>query len=117
MIAAAGLNRFRFSDPSAQYRLISSCRGFWYELTPFQCFTPRCLTRTALKDSVALQFPHLGRAVTEIAGQHQLVVLAQKGGIQGQGLFEIRESKRETRQIAAQAKMTFIVSPANEIFY
>ena len=31
------------------------------------CFTPQCLTRTAMKDSAALQFPHLGRAVTAIA--------------------------------------------------
>src|ERR1019366_7687821 len=62
-------------------------------------FTPQCLTRAAMKDSVALQFPHPGRAVTEIAGQHPLVMLAQKRGIQGKGFFEIRKSKRETRQI------------------
>lgn len=62
-------------------------------------FTPQCLTRAAMKDSVAFQFPHLGRAVTEIAGQHPLVMLAQKRGIQGKGFFEIRKSKRETRQI------------------
>src|SRR5712671_3905819 len=63
------------------------------------CFTPQCLARAAVKDSAVLQFPHLGRAVTEIAGKDQLVVLAKKRGIQGQWLFEIRESKREARQI------------------
>src|ERR1700694_4958685 len=62
-------------------------------------FTPQCLARAAMKDSAALKLPHTGRAITEIAGQDLVVVLAEKRGIQGQRLFEIRESKGETWQI------------------